>query len=66
VAAGDGVAIAPIHAEKLPHAGCMFIALQKPEPTTELMLVLPRGDQLPELGTLAELLTARARELKDR
>jgi DNA-binding transcriptional LysR family regulator len=66
VAAGDGVAIAPLHAQKLPHTGCVFIALQEPAPTVELMLVTPRGAELPELRTLRELLTARARELKDR
>jgi DNA-binding transcriptional LysR family regulator len=66
VAAGDGVAIAPRHAEKLPHAGCGFVALQNPVPTVELMLVSPRGVELPELRTLTQLLTSRARELGDR
>jgi len=66
VAAGDGVAIAPLHAGKLPHAGCVFVALQSPAPTVELMLVTKRGVEVPELRTLRELLTARARALKDR
>ena len=66
VAAGDGVAIAPRHSEKLPHAGCVFLALRSPAPTVELMLVSPRGEELPELRTLTQLLVARARELGDR
>jgi DNA-binding transcriptional LysR family regulator len=65
VAAGDGVAIAPSHAGKLPHAGCVFIELRSPAPTVELMLVSPRGAQAPALHTLTRLLTARARKLGD-
>jgi DNA-binding transcriptional LysR family regulator len=66
VAAGDGVAIAPRHAEKLPHAGCVFVALQNPAPTVELMLVSARGSESPELRTLTQLLITRARDLSDR
>ena len=66
VAAGDGVAIAPRHSEKLPHAGCVFISLQSPTPAVELMLVSPRGEEAPELRTLTQLLAARARELSER
>ena len=65
VATGDGVAIAPRHSEKLPHAGCVFIALRSPAPTVELMLVSPRGVDVPELRTLKQLLMTRARELSD-
>lgn len=66
VAAGDGVAIVPAHSAKLPHAGCVFVALQEPAPTVELMLVSPRGAAVPELATLTQMLVARARVLGDR
>lgn len=65
VAAGDGVAIAPRHSEKLPHAGCVFVALQPPTPTVELVLVTPRDADVPERGSLTQLLLARGRELAD-
>ncbi len=65
VAAGDGVAIAPRHSAKLPHAGCVFVPLQEPVPTVELLLVAPRGAAVPELRTLTQLLVARSRDLAD-
>lgn len=65
VAAGDVVAIVPRHSEKLPHAGCTFVALQGPVPMVELVLVSPRGVVVPELATLTQLLAARARGLAD-
>lgn len=65
VAAGDGVAIAPRHSEKLPHAGCVYVPLQSPTPTVELVLVTPRGAGVPELQSLATLLAARAATLGD-
>ena len=65
VAAGDGIALVPRHSEKLPHAGCVFVALQDPAPVSELLLVLPRDGHVPELRALAQLLAARARELAD-
>jgi DNA-binding transcriptional LysR family regulator len=39
VAAGEGVALLPRHAEKLPHSGCTFIALKKPVPQAEAYLL---------------------------
>jgi len=42
VAAGEGVALLPRHAEKLPHAGTTFVALAPPVPQVELLLVLPK------------------------
>lgn len=65
VAAGDGVAIVPRHSEKLPHSGCVFVAIEPRPPVVELLLVTPRGAAVPELGTLAAMLAARARELGD-
>ena len=66
VAAGDGVALVPRHSEKLPHAGCVFVALQTPVPVSELLLVLGRDDHVPELRSLAQLLADKARETADR
>ncbi|MBL8752200.1 MAG: LysR family transcriptional regulator [Planctomycetes bacterium] len=66
VAAGDGVAIAPRHSAKLPHAGGVFVPLQEPVPMVELLLLSPRGAGVPELATLAQLLLAQARGLGDR
>jgi DNA-binding transcriptional LysR family regulator len=65
VAAGDGVAIVPAHSKKLPHAGCVFVSLQEPVPTIELLLVSPRGADVPELRTLTQLLVARGKQLAD-
>jgi hypothetical protein len=44
----------------------VFVALQEPVPTIELLLVSPRGGETAEMRTLAQLLTARARALSDR
>jgi len=63
VADGEGVALLPRHAEKLPHSGCAFVALKAPTPQAELLLVVPRGDLDPQLEALCELLEARASEI---
>jgi DNA-binding transcriptional LysR family regulator len=65
VAAGDGVAIAPRHSAKLPHAGCVFIALDAPVPFVELLLVAERRPEFPELRSLAQLLAVHAKALAD-
>lgn len=65
VAAGDGVAIAPRHSEKLPHAGCVFVALKSPTPVVELVLVSPRDADVPEMRVLSQLLVAKAQQLAD-
>ncbi|MCA8949175.1 MAG: LysR family transcriptional regulator [Planctomycetes bacterium] len=65
VAAGDGVALAPWHSAKLPHAGAAFVKLRPPVPTIELALVTRPREPSPELDLLAELLQARARSLGD-
>jgi len=65
VASGDGVAIAPLHAAKLPHAGCTFVRLAGDAPVGELVLVLPRRGGVPELVELERLLAAKGRELSD-
>lgn len=60
VASGDGVALMPEHAQKVPHTGCVFVKLAAPAPTTELLLVQPKGSPTVELATLAELIAERA------
>lgn len=60
VASGDGVALMPGHAQKLPHTGCIFVKLAAPAPTTELLLVQPKGNPGVEMATLMELIAERA------
>lgn len=54
VAAGDGVALAPWHSEKLPHDGCRFVKLQAPVPVVDLLLVTARGADVAQLQDLYE------------
>jgi DNA-binding transcriptional LysR family regulator len=61
VAAGDGVAILPGHARKIPHAGAVFVRLASPAPTTELLLAQAKGIASPELATLVELIAEQAK-----
>ncbi|MBL9145176.1 MAG: LysR family transcriptional regulator [Verrucomicrobiaceae bacterium] len=56
VSSGEGVAIMPAHAQKLPHAGCVFVNLAAPVPMTELLLVQPQGPASRELETLTGLI----------
>jgi DNA-binding transcriptional LysR family regulator len=63
VADGEGVALLPRHARKLPHEGCAFVALEAPVPQAELFLVTPPGPVSPQLQTLCELLSEKARAL---
>lgn len=56
VSAGEGVAIMPAHAQKLPHAGCVFVNLAAPVPMTELLLVQPKAPATRELETLTGLI----------
>ncbi len=65
VAAGGGVALAPRHAKKLPHAGCAFVDLVAPAPVTELLLLTAKGPQARELQDLARILVARAKGLHE-
>lgn len=57
VTAGEGVALIPAHARKLPHAGCVFVSLAAPAPVSDLLLVLPKMEPSTELATLAALLS---------
>ncbi len=65
VAAGDGVALMPEHAQKLPHTGCVFVKLAAPVPTTELLLVQPKIKPGMEMATLAELIAERASRARE-
>lgn len=65
VAAGDGVAVVPRHSAKIPHGGCVLVALQAPVPVVELMLATARGEPTAELSALAAALVARAKLLAD-
>ncbi len=63
VTSGDGVAVMPAHASKLPHGGCVIIPLAAPTPTAELLLVLPRQEPSRELKTLTTLIAELATQL---
>jgi DNA-binding transcriptional LysR family regulator len=65
VAAGDGVALVPAHAAKLPHAGCVFVPLRPSLPPVELLLLTARAEPTAELRRLGALLVERARQLTD-
>jgi hypothetical protein len=54
------VGLLPGHARKLPHAGCVFVALAAPVPTAELLVVLPKEPVTVEVETLVSLLRDQA------
>ena len=60
VATGDGVAILPSHAQKLPHTGSVFVKLAAPVPYTDLYMVMPRGEVCREIATLTTLIEEHA------
>ena len=64
VSTGDAVAILPMHARKLPHAGCVFVKLLPPAPASELLLVLPQHAPEVELATLIQLIVEQAAALR--
>ena len=65
VAAGEGVALVPQHARKLPHEGCAFVALGAPIPVSELLLVTSKAAAPPLLAELTRELVERAKELDE-
>jgi DNA-binding transcriptional LysR family regulator len=65
IAVSGGVGLIPGHARKLPHAGCVFVALAAPVVTTQLLLVLPKRPPTLEMAGLIALLAERAAELGD-
>lgn len=66
VTAGEGVAVMPAHAGKLPHAGCVIVPLAAPAPATELLLVLPKVEPGRELTTLTALIAENAARIGGR
>lgn len=64
VAAGEGVALLPRHARKLPHEGCVFVPLKAPAPQAELLFVRPRGATSRESELLEDLLAKHAARLR--
>ena len=65
VASGDGIALMPEHAQKLPHSGCVFVKLAAPVPVADLLFVQPKTKPGVELATLAELIAERATKVPD-
>lgn len=66
VTAGEGVAVMPAHAGKLPHGGCVIVPLAAPTPTSELLLVLPKHESSRELTTLTALIVENAARIARR
>jgi DNA-binding transcriptional LysR family regulator len=60
VSTGEGVALIPAHAIKIPHAGCVFVNLAAPVPVSDLLLVLPKQNFSTELAALTALLVDTA------
>lgn len=63
VTAGEGVAVMPAHAGKLPHSGCVIVPLAAPVPSSELLLVLPQQEPSRELTTLTSLIAEFAAQI---
>jgi DNA-binding transcriptional LysR family regulator len=64
VAAGEGVALMPAHAGKLPHAGCVIVPIAGSVPMTELLLITPRQPAGREVGTFLSLIASRAADMQ--
>lgn len=64
IADQDCAGIAPLHAAKIAHAGCVFIPLAAPVITTHLLLVLPKKPGNPTLETLADALGQQAVQME--
>jgi DNA-binding transcriptional LysR family regulator len=60
ISSGDGVGIMPVHAGKLPHAGCVLVPIAGSVPVTELFIVTPRQTPGKEASTFLSLITSRA------
>lgn len=63
ISSGAGVGILPGHAQKLPHAGCVFIPISSPRIENTLYLVRRKRPAPPALETLVALLASHARHL---
>lgn len=60
IANGEGVGIAPLHAAKLPHAGCAFVPIATPAIATQLLLVTAKDKKNPPLEELVAALGRQA------
>lgn len=60
IANGEGVGIAPLHASKLPHAGCAFVPIATPAIATQLLLVTAKDKKNPPLEGLMTALCRQA------
>jgi DNA-binding transcriptional LysR family regulator len=65
VATTSSVGIIPAHARKLPHGGCVFLALSAPVITTQLLLIKSRVPSGTELQCLLSLIAEHAAALAD-
>jgi DNA-binding transcriptional LysR family regulator len=63
VAAGEGIAIMPAHAAKLPHHGCILMPIAGAVPTTELLLVTHRTHAGKEVGAFVNQLVLEGRRI---
>ena len=64
IADQDCAGIAPQHAAKIAHAGCVFVPLSAPSISTHLLLVLPKKPVNPTLELLAEALSQQAVQME--
>lgn len=64
IAGGEGVGIMPVHAGKLPHAGCVLVPISGSVPVTELLLVTPRQSAGREVEAFLSLVKSRAAVLE--
>ena len=64
VAGGEGVALMPAHAAKIPHAGCVLIPITGTAPMTELLAVMPATGDV-RAQSLVAVLRDRAVHLRD-
>jgi len=60
IASGEGVGIMPVHAAKLPHAGCVLVPIAGDPPVMELLLVTLRQSAGRELEAFLSLVKSRA------
>ena len=65
VATTGAVAVLPAHAQKIPHAGCVFVPMSAPRLRSELFFVSSPDALSPELIGLRALLVERAEEMRE-
>jgi DNA-binding transcriptional LysR family regulator len=60
IASGEGVGIAPLHAVKIPHQGCVFIPISFPEVSSPLLVVSRKNAAGTRLAALLSALRGQA------